>query len=600
MIAFGKGQKFDLVQCPYGRHGSGLYLYEDYESPSIRMANFKAGSLMSGGDFFFNLQVMQRDKSVRYFYHADEGSLTMTQYGDAHGHVEAVLTYDNHARFRGNCGFRLVLNPQPDNQGAVACKGVFKFLDGSGIEADFGKHGRMFFRAIHGELSVSADFDYTVGYYKSFAIEVQADDETGGFDLAVHENLTGDFNYGSDYKLIDELIAANKADLAEFKKNYAPVAKGYEETAEYAMWLIWSHRVKPEGYYKTPMILMHLQYLNACASWQQSYNAMSMQGNPKEAWRQICSLFEHQDEETGKLPGMLFYSGAGAMQSPFQGFALDFVIRKCGDSFITEAECKKMYPKFAKWIEFWVKFRSAKRGDDVIAINTQHDSGWDDATIFKNGFPVSTPDIIALLIVLMECTARLANGAGYNEDAESWKARADCLLETLINDFWDGEKFAAMKNGEKLVDSMSFVNYQAILLGDRLPTHIIDKIAEKLTSEEEFLSPIGLCTESMKSPLCTWGHSFVRGRVIVAVNMILTVGLHLAGKKKEASMIARRICDKIKQDGMILGFAPPYSHYPLTGNKVELDVPPLVTDPWPWNTWAANSFLTMATSIIED
>lgn len=600
MIAFGKGQKFDLVQCPYGRHGSGLYLYEDYEQPIIHMANFKASSLMSGSDFIFDLQVLQRDKSVRYSYYADEGSLKMTQYGDAHGCVEAVLTYYNYARFRGNCGFRIVLNPLPAKDGAVACKGVFKFLDNSGVEADFGEYGRMYFRAIHGELSVNAEFDYAIGRYKSFAIEIQADDETGRFDLAVHENLTGANHYSDDYKPFDELISENRSDLAEFKKNYTQVAKGYEDTAEYAMWLIWSHRVKPEGYYKTPMILMHLQYLNACASWQQSYNAMPMQRNPREAWRQICSLFEHQDEETGKLPGMLFYSGAGAMQSPFQGFALDFVIRQCGDSFLTEAECKKMYPKFSKWIEFWVKYRSAKQGDDVVAVTTQHDSGWDDATIFKNGFPVSTPDIAALLIVLMECTARLARGAGDTEGEESWKARADRLLDTLINDFWDGEKFAAIKKGEKLTDSMSFVNYQAILLGDRLPPHIIDKIAEKLTAEGEFLSPIGLCTESMKSPLCTWGHSFVRGRVIVAVNMILSVGLHLAGKKKEASMIARRICDKIKQDGMILGFAPPYSHYPLTGAKVELDVPPLVTDPWPWNTWAANCFLTMAASVIED
>jgi hypothetical protein len=196
-------------------------------------------------------------------------------------------------------------------------------------------------------------------------------------------------------------------------------------------------------------------------------------------------------------------------------------------------------------------------------------------------------------------TARLAKGAGEEEAAKDWNFRADRLLNQLITEFWDGERFIAKKNGVTPVDSWSLANYQPILLGDRLPKHIIDKVTEKLTTEGEYLSPIGLCTESMKSPLCSFVNQFVLGRVVGPANMIITAGLYIAGKKKEAAMIARRLCDKMKEEGMILGFAP-YDRNPLTGEKIEFNVPPGANDPWPWSGWAAGSFLTMATTVIED
>jgi hypothetical protein len=365
------------------------------------------------------------------------------------------------------------------------------------------------------------------------------------------------------------------------------------------MWLIWTHRVNPGGFIKSPMILMHLQWLNACCAWQQSLHACAMQGNPKEGWRQICSLFEHQNEKTGQLPGMLFYAGGGAIQAPFQGFALDYLIRKCGDAFLTQEECKRMYPKFAKWTNYWTTYRSAKRGDDLISVKSPHDSGWDDASVFKDGFPSSTPDLISFLVALMYATARLAKGAGEDAAEKEWTFRADRLLNTLVTEFWDGERFIAKKNSVTPVDSWSLANYQPILLGDRLPSHIIDKIAEKLTTEGEFLSPIGLCTESMKSPLLSWVNQFVLGRVVAPANMIITAGLSIAGKTKEASLIARRFCDKCKEEGMILGFAP-YDRYPATGEKIEFNVPPGANDPWPWSGWSAGSFMTMASTVIED
>ena len=201
------------------------------------------------------------------------------------------------------------------------------------------------------------------------------------------------------------------------------------------------------------------------------------------------------------------------------------------------------------------------------------------------------------MILLMEAVARLAKKSNsYMDKYEEWMARAKKLTDTLINEYWDGEKFVAKVKG-KPVDSLSLASFQPIMLGKRLPQHIIDKIAETLTKEGLWLTEIGLASESMQSERATFGISFVCGRVVGPMNMILTVGLQAAGKQKEAELIARRYCDHTNREGIILGYAP-YNYYKYNGEKADQQIPPIGTDGWPWSSWSANCYLTMATGII--
>ncbi|MDR2360903.1 MAG: hypothetical protein LBD85_06470 [Oscillospiraceae bacterium] len=606
-VKFGNGQKFDLIQAPYGRHGSYFYIYEDYNLPILRLSGFKTDNAMQGGMFNFDIKLLQRapytqlPREVRYRYTADEGSVRFQQYGEAAGWGEIVLTDKGHLRIRGNAPIEVSLrarNAAPEAAAAI-CEGVFA-RDAGKFEANFGRFGKMFFEAIRGSVTWESVFDN--GVCKSFKAILNPTDDTRELDVGIHEyDADTEFEGYPNYEDFDALIAANKADFENFKKNYpTAVPSEYAETAEYAKWLIWSHRVKPGGYYVTPMILMHLQWLTAAASWQQSYNAMAQQANPQEAWRQICSLFEHQDPATGQLPGMLFYSGGAGIQAPFQGFALDWIIKRCGDDFLTAEECTRMYPKFAKWVNFWTELKTAGRGDDVIYAKSPHDSGWDDASIFADGFPASNPDILAFLVVLMEMTALLARKAGNSAVADEFDKRSKRLLQTITDEFWDDEsgQFVTKKFASQPVKSLSLATLQPIMLGKRLPQSIIDKVAANLTKEGEWLTPIGLASESLKSPKLGLAHQFTLGRVIAPQNMILTVGLFTAGKEAEARLIAERYLNNIRDKGMILGFSPidkyPDNHESQAGEWIDLDLPPIASDPWPWSTWTANCFLTMA------
>ena len=149
--------------------------------------------------------------------------------------------------------------------------------------------------------------------------------ENGLYEAALFEDMTEFKKLPETFIPFDEVVENNRQSFLKFKKNYRPVPEEYRETAEYAMWLLWTHRTKKTGGFKEPMILMHLQWMICAVSWQQTYNAMATLNNPKEAWRLFCTMFEHQDPETGALSFCVDYFGGavgGSPQPPFQGWAL--------------------------------------------------------------------------------------------------------------------------------------------------------------------------------------------------------------------------------------------------------------------------------------
>ena len=607
---FGTYERFNLVRAAFARNGSNTYVFEDfYTQGRLRLGNnWTGGPLygsgpMKGTSFLFDIKMTVNGAPVKYSYFADEGSLRLTS--ACCEEAEIALTDRSHFRIRGkDAGLRLELRSSAD-ENAEACRGICASLDGRGWEGEFGKYGKLYFESIAGSLSVTAIYDEKEKAYALVRIDFLPDAITGICEAAVHDYRDKLLPFG-EYEDFDELVENNRADFEFFSRIYSEAAPGYEEMARYARWTVWSHRTKAIGTFQQPHILFQNTWSCAAAPWQQSYNAMSMLADPKEAWRQICVMFLYQDERTGRLPNMVTYSNPPmlGMQPAFQGFALDFLFRNVGDDFITEDDAENMYPKMASWANYWTTYRNAGFGDDVVALISPHESGWDDLTLFKDGLPTVDPNSLAFLVLMMEGVARIASKSrSYTDTYDDWMIRAKKLTDTLVNEYWDGERFVAKYRG-KPVDSLSLGSYQAIMLGKRLPHHIIDKIAEKLVVEGKWLTEIGLASESMESAEARFAPSvarhyasFTSGRVIGPLNMILTVGLQAAGKQKEAELIARRFCSHLNREGIILGYAP-YNYYKFDGRVADQQIPPHNSDGWPWSPWTANCFLTMATGII--
>ena len=589
-------EKNALLRLAYGRANCYWALHEDYFDRNLYLIGALGGDRGNATDLRFDLLYLEQGQPARYHYYGDEGSLTLRTRASW---SELLLTGEEQLRFRGTkgTGLRLVLRSMAEGRGAAALRSAVRLPDGS-LEAAMGKYGLLRFKALRGSVEYRADFDADKGGYAAFTVDFLPDAE-GAYDCALLTFPTCGGTTPETFRSFDALREENLREFSEFFNHYRDVPHRWDALKEELVYTVWSNVMKPQGFVRTPMVMMHRNCLASAMAWQQSYNAMSMLNDPAAGFRLIESMFLYQNPVSGALPvdvnpGALNDSNT---QPPLQGFALTFLVRMCGENFITKEMAEGLLPRFERWIGFWTTWRSAGRGDDLVAIHNPNESGWDDASVFVKGFPAVNADMQALLVECMYACAILARRAGRTEAAADWTRRAERLLHTLVTEFWDGEKFVTKYKGEP-VESMSLACYQPILLGDRLPKKIARTVAEKLTEEGAFLSPIGLCTESMRSPLCHWGWHFTLGRVVGPANMFCAVGLALAGEREAARTIAERWCENVALRGPRLGFRP-YPVYPLTGEPADEVLQPHVGDSWSWTSWSACATLTMLETVFD-
>jgi hypothetical protein len=594
---FGTHEKHTLRQAAFSREASFWTLYEDFREPILGLTVSKDGVMLDQRANTFLLYPTYNGMVLPYTYFADVSHLRVET---ERGTVEFCMDDIDQLRIRGKgVGLRMALRAEKPFGSAVGCRGLYPTPDDA-WEADFGTACKLLFVPLAGGFHVSSPWNLEKGEFDSVEIDFIPSAETGAFEAAIHEHNDFRARDGA-YVTFDDMKAKSQSDYESFvEKNLKKPAKGWEDLYRYAAYVIWSHRTRVTGKFLDTLVRMHLVWANYCMSWQQSYNSMPMLNNPAEAWRLQKAMLKYQ-VPNGQIPASVsFYDvGVGGMQPAFQALAFDWIVSQCGDDFLTVEDCEEMYPKFVKWLNFWLSRRNAGHGDDRVYIFGAHESGWDDLSLYQKGFPIETPDLFAYMIMLMDLCARLAKKLGKDGEAEDWSSRSGRLLDTLVTELWDGEQFVGhlTVTGEK-VKCKSLAMFQALVLGkERLPQHIIDELAKQVM-RPEYLTDIGLATESLESPLCHFGFNFVLGRVVTPCNMLTAVGLYRCGKVEEAREISRRVCKNLYDNGILLGFAPSDIE-PATGEPVVTWDNPTGSDGWPWTTWAASSALVMLTAILE-
>ncbi len=595
---FGTYEKHTLRQAAFSRESSFWTIYEDFREPVLGVTVSKDGTFLDQRSNTFLLYPTFNGANIPYTYFADVCHL---QIRTEHGTIDFCMNDKDQLRICGNnIGLRMVLRAEKPFGSACGCRGIYPTPENA-WEADMGETGKMLFVPLSGGFFVTNPWNTGKNEYDKVEIDFIPDAALGRFDAAIHEYM--DYRQkDSEYPAFDAVKNASLRSYESFvKTTLRSPAKGWEELFQYAAYTVWSHRSGVCGNFLEPMVFMHLVWANYAMSWQQSYNAMPLLKSPREAWRLIKVMFNYQ-VPNGQISGSVNYHGIGigGMQPAFQALALDWIFSQCGDEWLTVGDCEEMYPKFVKWLDFWQSRRNAGHGDDRVYIFSAHESGWDDLSLYKKGFPIETPDLFAYMIMLMDACGRMADKLGKTEEAENYHARAEKLLKTLIEELWDGEQFVGyMTETGEYVKCQSLAMFQALVLGDkRLPKDIIDKLAKAVMTPGEWLTDIGLATESLTSPMCHFGYNFVLGRVITPCNMLTAVGLYRCGKMEEAREICRRVCKNLYENGILLGFAPLPTE--VDGSPIVTYPNPTGSDGWPWTSWAAASALVMLTGILPE
>jgi putative NADH-flavin reductase len=383
-------------------------------------------------------------------------------------------------------------------------------------------------------------------------------DSGGGILLAVEE-----FPYAGwlrdSYPNYETGMESARNDWEGFLSTIPHFPVPFEEKRQLAAYALWSHLVGPSGRIKRPYIYMFPTFSGS--SWQQCFNAVALGSIDLKLPVELLLNMLDQQSPVGQLPD--FYddsrlSGA-QLKPPIQGWTLKLLMKKhdLGKA-IPHDKLEALYTGFAKWGDWFMKYRDDDR-DGLPQYDCGDESGCDDGTVFKYGGAIETPDLCAELALLWEALGDIAKMLGKSTtEAEGWYLRSKDMIGKMIKTFWTGDRFIALTSDtHEVVATDSCEYYLPIILGNRLPQEVIDKIAADLSVEGDLLTPYGLASEKLStSDDLALAMRMARGYVLPPYNMLIVTGLYDAGKKDLARKIAIRYCQTIKDGGFIMLMNP--------------------------------------------
>lgn len=353
---------------------------------------------------------------------------------------------------------------------------------------------------------------------------------------------------------VDDAVAAVNAtqlpSYAEWLANAPPAPGEYAYARALAAYVTWHTLVAPSGQFSRPAMYMSKNWMASVWSWDHCFNAQALGAYPALCWGQIATMFEHQSAR-GNLPDSLNDREItyAFMKPPVHGWTID---KMHAAGVLGDKQVKAALGKLDKWTDFWLTERVGA-GRVLPAYYHGNDSGWDNSTVFDLGVPVESPDLASHLVLQLDSLARVATRLGLQDKAAAYTARADALFATLVETLWAGDRFTARHvPTNSVIDGGSLLLLQPLMLGARLPSHILTALVSRLETGG-FITPFGLATESTASEKYT-SDGYWRGPVWAPSTLLIVDGLKRAGETELAAKIARAFCNAFQIGGSAENF----------------------------------------------
>lgn len=339
-------------------------------------------------------------------------------------------------------------------------------------------------------------------------------------------------------------------DWEDFLRKMPTVAPERHRMAEAAWWNLWSLYAPADTYFPTSAVLVAKADMNAVWPWDHCFPALALGLTDREAGLDQFILPFLNADEYGQLPDETSpdFIYRGVTKPPIHGWAL---LKLMDWHPYTRAQLELVYPKLAKWTEFWFTRRDANH-NGIPEYGGEHsgwESGWDNATgLGDKKAAYESPDLQAYLVLQMKALARVARDLGRPSEATEWDRRADAHLKRLMTQFWNGRHFVVRKVGSEAVDAepTSLLNLMPLVLGEYLDKAVFKQLADEL--EVRFLTPYGLATEDPLSPHYL-PDGYWRGPIWAPTTYLVVDGLRRGGRPELAREIARRFSNTVARAG---------------------------------------------------
>lgn len=374
----------------------------------------------------------------------------------------------------------------------------------------------------------------------------------------------------------DACVERNKQAFTQWEKKIIPATSHLADAARLAAYINWSCLVESRGMVKRESMMMSKNWMNMVWSWDHCFNAMAMAPSHTDvAWNQLMCIFDHQSK-IGSLPDSFDNEKEhwGIVKTPIHGWALGQILDNT--DWIDTSQLSEIYEPLCAWTNFWFSYRDFDK-NGIPQYNHSYES-FDDCTPLDIGFPLEAPELCTFLILQMETLSRVATLLGKYDETIKWKEQSDQLMQKMLNRLWTGERFATKKvnteNWNK--KSMDFLQYVPLLLGQKLPADVRNKMIHSL-KESGLFTPYGIATESTRSPFFD-PSTYTRGSIWAPVNIFLLLGLAECGETNLAKELATVYCNHLATTGFPEKFS-------AMDGSIQAD---------PEYTWTTSVFLILA------
>ena len=377
-------------------------------------------------------------------------------------------------------------------------------------------------------------------------------DEDGIFEIVFEESMVEPKKRDA-YWSYEESLEAVKKDFDAFAAALDPHCDPkYAVRAREALWTLWGLSVLPDGtsVYKRPMIRMMRGLFDEAFSWQHAMHAFFLCHDLPFAWQLLLSCFDDQDS-TGKIGDAISYLGRGEpTKPPVQGVSLLYLMDHFDLSQMPMDELNFLYDGLVRWTEYHLNYRDLDH-DGLYENQSPVETGWEDATYFRVGFPQAAPDMNAYLALQEEAIGRLGRLIGKPEDeCARWENRSKDTVRKIVDKLWTEDGWTAVNivTGERS-KTTGLPLYCALLLGKRLPQEIIDRSIEIIFREPGFMTPFGLATEDTTSPYFR-AEGWCSGGIATPIPALLTLAFEGCGRPDLAKKVAIQYLDLINDAGL--------------------------------------------------
>ncbi|WP_066250030.1 amylo-alpha-1,6-glucosidase [Neobacillus drentensis] len=527
---------FDIQKIPFSRYGSFITISPNHQEKgdgALYIRNIRNGD----NDFgeVFKIELVWEGKIQSYKSTLKPSFLLLES---AEGYVEFCITDANVLQIRSKgIGVRLT--------GITGAYDYAVMVESDRWEVNHSSQEmRYMIASVKGLIEMDAPF------IEQRCDKIIADllpDSIGAEMECVIEEFTTIYHPRS-YPAFEDGRMAVKRDFEAWVHNTLPLPEEYSSGKDLAAYITWSCVVPAEGILTRPAMYMSKNWMTNIWSWDHCFNAMALaKKSPELAWDQFMIFFDLQDT-TGMLPD--FVNNRFALwnftKPPIHGWTLKRIWEQ--SDYVTVEKLLEVYEPLKKWTNWWMTYQDSDH-DGIPQYNHGNDSGWDNSTIFHKGTPVESPDLSSFLVLQMEVLADIAGKIGKKDEAEEWRLQSKQLLTGMIEHFWDGERFTAIRSGtHEVIESDSLVLSIPLILGKRLPGDILEKLIEGIR-DKGFLTKYGLATELPSSSFYR-EDGYWRGPIWAPTTLLIVDGLLSAGEQELGLEIARRFCAMATKSGM--------------------------------------------------